>query len=98
MSGFGIRGLVAKPPTGEGASSGARDLQFFSVNGRPVDIPNFTRAIGDAWRNFDHLGKKPAVALDVKLPNSMFDVNLSPDKREVFMADEARFCDVLKER
>ena len=76
----------------------ARDLQFFSVNGRPVDIPNFTRAIGDAWRNFDHLGKKPAVALDVKLPNSMFDVNLSPDKREVFMADEARFCDVLKER
>ena len=98
MSGFAIKGLVAKPPTGESAVSGARDLQFFSVNGRPVDIPNFTRAISDAWRNFDHLGKKPAVALDINLPNSMFDVNLSPDKREVFMADEAKFCDVLKER
>ncbi|GMH87723.1 hypothetical protein TL16_g10946 [Triparma laevis f. inornata] len=98
MEGFGVKGLVARAPTGELSNNAARDLQFFSVNGRPVDIPNFTKAISDAWRNFDTTGKKPAVVLDVKLPNSMFDVNLSPDKREVFMSDEAVFCEVMREK
>ena len=92
---FSITGLISKPPIGSAKTSSARDLQFYSVNGRPVDIPKFSRSISEVWRGFDNSGKKPACVLNLVLPNSMFDINLSPDKREVFLSEESSLIELL---
>ncbi|KAL7550799.1 hypothetical protein ACHAWF_014007 [Thalassiosira exigua] len=47
-----LTGLVSHAP-GSPHPSTARDVQLFSVNGRPVDLPTVSRVLGDVWRQFD---------------------------------------------
>jgi hypothetical protein len=41
-----------------------------------------SRAVNEVWRTYE-MKHKPAVFLDLRVPPGSFDVNLSPDKREV---------------
>ena len=94
-----IEGMVSNAPNSNERSV-ATEIQFFSINGRPVELPNVTKVIADVWRNFEsaELGKKRAACMiGVYLPNSMFDVNVSPDKREVFFSCESEVCDLVRE-
>lgn len=71
-----ITGLVSNAPSTTN-SSAARDLQFFSVNGRPVELPKVSRVLSDAWRAFDSSdSKRPACILQLSLPNREFDGKL----------------------
>ncbi len=95
-----IEGLISMAPDSVTDRNVARELQFFSLNGRPVEMPKISRAIGDAWRGFDTSSassskRRPACALSITLPNSMCDVNLSPDKREVLLSEEHLLCAIL---
>ena len=117
---FRVEGLVSKAPAATAAPGQplARDLQFFSINGRPVDLPKISRAMGDAWRSYDGGGgggrgagrgtggtasssarkkQRPACILSLFLPNHMYDVNLSPDKREVLLNEESMICDLIRD-
>ena len=89
-----VKGLVSLSPT-DNSDSTAREMQFFAVNGRPVDMPKMSRLLTDVWRGFDNSGKRPACVLNLCLPNSFFDVNLAPDKREVYVSDEDAICETL---
>lgn len=101
-----MEGLVSHSPTSP-HSAAARDLQFFSINGRPVDLPTVSRVLGDVWRLFDPttMGngsgsggrRRPACVLAFTLPNNMYDVNLSPDKREVMFTEEASISELIRE-
>lgn len=98
-SAWTVRGLVSHAPASARPAS-ARDLQFFSVNGRPVDLPSVSRALTDAWRHFDPATegrRRPACVLAFALPNDAFDVNLSPDKREVMFSQGARVDGLVRE-
>ena len=55
MSMWRIEGLISKAPslTSGGKGHLARDIQMFCINGRPVDIPKFSRVVGEVWRSFD---------------------------------------------
>lgn len=94
-----LEGLVSKAPSLTARDgSVARDAQFFSINGRPVELPKVSRAIGEAWRAMEGTNKKrPACVLCVTLPNKEYDVNLSPDKREVLLTHEDAICSVVHE-
>ena len=106
-----VEGLVSKAPAatgGAGRTSGvARALQFFSINGRPVQLSRISNLLGDAWRQFDAVAaakgdaaaaarRRPACVLQFFLPNNMYDVNLSPDKREVLLNEEAKVCELIR--
>ncbi|KAL9184759.1 hypothetical protein ACHAXT_012729 [Thalassiosira profunda] len=101
-----LTGLVSHAPASP-APGAARDLQFFGVNGRPVDLPSVARVLGDAWRLFDPAAadakgggagrKRPACVWAFELPEGAYDVNLSPDKREVLFADEAAVAEAIRE-
>lgn len=105
-----LEGLISYAPTSPHPTN-ARDLQFFSINGRPVDLPSVSRLLGDVWRLFDPSaetkgnGKGSASAgrrrcaciLAFTLPNNMYDVNLSPDKREVMFTEETAMSDLIRE-
>lgn len=98
-------GLISHAPSSPNHPSTARELQFFMINGRPVDLPTVTRVIGDVWRMFDPsestaggVGRRrPACVLSFTLPNSMYDVNLSPDKREVMFTEEEAMSALIRE-
>ncbi len=92
-----IEGMVSNAPNNQRAV--AREIQFFSMNGRPVDLPKISKALAAIWRNFesaDGSKKRPACILGVYLPNSMFDVNVTPDKREVFIQNENEIYSLLQ--
>ncbi|KAL7535382.1 hypothetical protein ACHAXR_006452, partial [Thalassiosira sp. AJA248-18] len=107
-----LEGLISHAPTSRSSHPAtARDLQFFSINGRPVDLPSVSRVLGDVWRLFDPSAevassssssssggrRRPACILAFTLPNNMYDVNLSPDKREVMFTEEVAMSDLLRE-
>uniref|UniRef100_A0A7S3PWP4 DNA mismatch repair protein S5 domain-containing protein n=1 Tax=Chaetoceros debilis TaxID=122233 RepID=A0A7S3PWP4_9STRA len=96
-----IEGLVSKAPSAMNANKKiARDIQFFCVNGRPVELPKMSRVVADAWRNFEVTGgeskKRPACILQIFIPNSQFDINIAPDKREVMFSDENVINEALR--
>ena len=106
-----MTGLISHSPTSPNPGN-ARDMQFFSINGRPVDLPSVSRVIGDVWRTFDpsiEMGgggnnsssgssrKRPACVLAFSLPASMYDVNLAPDKREVMFTEETSIIGCIRE-
>lgn len=95
-----IEGLVSKAPGTESSGKAARDIQVFSINGRPVDLPKVSKIIAEAWRQFETVSgdskKRPACILGMYLPNCMFDVNVSPDKREVLISEEAAVYSAIK--
>jgi DNA mismatch repair ATPase MutL len=77
---WSVEGLISKAPALTARDgSVAREAQFFSISGRPVELPKVSRAIGDAWRAFEGIKKRPACVLCFSLPNNEYDVNLSPD-------------------
>ncbi|CAM9152807.1 unnamed protein product [Pylaiella littoralis] len=88
-----IWGMVSK--AGEGVGRADNDRQFLYLNGRPVDLPKFTRTVSEVWRTYE-MKQKPAFILDLRLPPGTFDVNVTPDKREIFMTGEAKVLDCLK--
>lgn len=67
------------------------------MNGRPVTLTKATKAVNDSWRRHD-LNHKPGFILDLLLPRGSLDVNVTPDKREVFIIQENRILEMLKER
>lgn len=97
-----IEGLVSRAPTSDTRGNAARDIQFFSINGRPVELPKISKVIAEAWRNFETVTgdasskKRPACFLAIYIPSSLFDVNVSPDKREVLLSEETQFHDLLR--
>eukprot|EP00985_Skeletonema_marinoi_P016795 scaffold9069_cov134-Skeletonema_marinoi.AAC.5 len=107
MEKWSMSGLISHSPTSPNPGN-ARDMQFFSINGRPVDLPSVSRVIGDVWRTFDpsiegsgggskRSGRRPACVLAFTLPASMYDVNLAPDKREVMFTEETLIIGCIRD-
>ena len=94
-----VQGLISCSPASPNPHT-AREIHLFSINGRPVDLPNISRLITDVWKVYDSTtgGRRPACVLAFTLPNNAFDVNLSPDKREVMFTEEAAITGLIKEK
>jgi len=77
-----IVGYVSK--IGQGIARGNNSRQFIYVNARPVDLPEFTKALNACWRQYE-MKHKSACVLDIRLPHGSYDVNVTPDKRKTFV-------------
>jgi len=101
-----IEGLVSRAPNACNGGKSARDVQFFTLNGRPVELPRIAKVMSAVWNNFESsclngMGerkrKKPACILRLFLPSKMVDVNLSPNKRQVLITEEKAICEMFRE-
>ncbi len=84
------------------ASSRARIVQYYSINGRVVELPKVTALLKRLWTNASvSMGglkqKKPSALLEFTLPNNAFDINLSPDKKTVLLTHEEELLSVIEE-
>ena len=82
--GVAVSGFVSSPLY----MRGNRQMQHFSVNGRPVKSKIMFAALEQAYANRMMKGRFPACILDVRLEPSLVDVNVHPAKTEVKFAFE----------
>eukprot|EP00798_Chlamydomonas_sp_ICE-L_P008061 gene8061-1297_t len=78
---------------------GDSSRQFFYLNGRPVDLPKATKTLNDVYRSLGSAatsGVRPMVVLNLEIPTTTYDINVTPDKRKVFMEAEGQLVAALE--
>ncbi|XP_054722911.1 mismatch repair endonuclease PMS2-like [Uloborus diversus] len=90
---FRIEGFISNSTHGEGRS--AADRQFFFIDGRPCDLPKVSKLINEIYHTFNR-SQYPFVLLNVVLTEGSADVNVTPDKRQVFIPEEKLLLAVIK--
>lgn len=88
-----VRGLISKFTLGAGRTGS--DRQYFFVNGRPCNPGKIQKAFNEVYRSFN-VGQSPFIIADFVLPTQACDVNVSPDKRTIFLHSEQNLIQALK--
>lgn len=88
-----VRGHVSRPVHGEGRLT--PDRQMFFVNGRPCGLPQFAKTFNEVYKSYN-FSQSPFIFADIRLDTSMYDVNVSPDKRSILLHDQGTLLDELR--
>ncbi|RFU73573.1 dna mismatch repair [Trichoderma arundinaceum] len=88
-----IIGHVSKPAHGEGRQT--PDRQMFFVNGRPCSLPQLAKTFNEVYRSYNN-SQSPFIFADVQLDTTLYDVNVSPDKRSILLHDQNNLLDTLR--
>lgn len=92
-----IEGLISKASQGRSVA----ERQFFYINGRPVDLPKISKLLNETFRNLSSAAvagtARPMAFLNIELPSNAYDVNVTPDKRKVFLHNEPQVLKFLQE-
>ncbi|CAH1638797.1 unnamed protein product [Spodoptera littoralis] len=86
-------GFISSCAHGSGRSS--TDRQFYFVNSRPCEPTKIIKIINEIYRQYNS-NQYPFVFLNVNLEREAVDVNVTPDKRKVFLTKEKIILDILK--
>ncbi|KAL1721544.1 DNA mismatch repair protein MutL [Schizophyllum commune] len=88
-----VKGLVSKFTVGAGRTG--TDRQFFFVNGRPCDLSKVQKAFNEVYKSFNATQSAFLVA-DFQIPTESCDINVSPDKRTIFLHNETNLIAAFK--
>lgn len=89
-----VDGFLSKAGQGSGRNMG--DRQFFFVNGRPVDMPKVSKLVNEFYKGANSR-QYPIAIMSFTIPEKACDVNVTPDKRKIFLSDEASILHALRE-
>ncbi|RCH97339.1 Mismatch repair endonuclease pms2 [Rhizopus azygosporus] len=90
-----VEGFISRPEWGLGRSSS--DRQYFYVNGRPCILPKMAKALNEIYRSFI-TNQYPFIVANFKIPTDVYDVNVSPDKRTIFIHEENKIAEIIMEQ
>ncbi|KAJ8363841.1 hypothetical protein SKAU_G00126720 [Synaphobranchus kaupii] len=90
---FTIAGFVSQGDHGVGRSS--TDRQFFFINNRPCDPSKVSKLVNEVYHMFNR-HQYPFVALNITVASGCVDVNVTPDKRQVFLQEEKLLLATMK--
>ncbi|KAI8830060.1 hypothetical protein BJ741DRAFT_620990 [Chytriomyces cf. hyalinus JEL632] len=88
-----IKGLISRPSTGMGRNS--NDRQFFYINNRPCDMPKLSRVINEVYKTYNS-HQYPMLVWNLLMEPNMYDVNVSPNKRTIFLHNERTVFENIK--
>ncbi|KAB0792495.1 hypothetical protein PPYR_14454 [Photinus pyralis] len=90
---FNFELLISSASHGSGRST--NDRQFFYVNERPCEPNKISKLINDTYKQFNP-NQFPFVFLNVVMEKLFVDVNVTPDKRQIFLEKEKLLLATLK--
>ncbi|GAA5974445.1 hypothetical protein JCM11641_003218 [Rhodosporidiobolus odoratus] len=88
-----VKGLISKPSSPHGRTAGNR--QFYYINGRPFSPSKVGKAVNEVYKSFN-AQQFPTVVADFQLATDAYDVNVSPDKRTIFLHSEGNLIAAMK--
>lgn len=89
-----IKGFISKCDSSFGRSKS--DRQYFFLNNRPCEMKKLSRFINEIYHNFNR-NQYPFVLFDIKINRNYVDINVTPDKREVLIANDEKIYEIIKE-
>ncbi|BGP33218.1 ATP-binding mismatch repair protein [Rhodotorula toruloides] len=90
-----VKGMISKPSAPHGRTTSNR--QFFYINGRPFSPSKIAKAVNEVYKSYNS-NQFPVVVADFQLAPDAYDVNVSPDKRTIFLHSETNLILALKEQ
>jgi len=90
---YDITGFISNIVHGNGRS--APDRQFYFVNCRPVDIQKLQKLVNEVYHQFNRY-QYPFVVLNIKTNLDRVDINVTPNKRQVFVEHEKHLLVIVK--
>jgi DNA mismatch repair protein PMS2 len=88
-----VRGHISRPVFGEGRQT--PDRQMFFVNSRPCGLPQIGKAFNEVYKSFN-VSQSPFIFADFQMDTNAYDVNVSPDKRQILLHDAGAMIESLK--
>ncbi|KAL6948662.1 hypothetical protein ACO0QE_001135 [Hanseniaspora vineae] len=89
-----LSGCISKHTFGCGRTS--KDKQFVFINKRPVDYPKIVNVINEVYKTFNNV-QFPFFVLNFEMNANLLDLNVTPDKRTVFVNNEPSFLSNLRD-
>ncbi|GFR71542.1 mismatch repair endonuclease PMS2 [Elysia marginata] len=90
---FRIEGFVSKCEHGQGRSSS--DRQFIFINKRPCDSAKIVKIVNEVYHSYNR-HQNPFIAINIAMDKDSVDVNVTPDKRQIFVEGERLLLAILK--
>ncbi|GJJ71777.1 DNA mismatch repair protein PMS2 [Entomortierella parvispora] len=94
-TGISLTGYISSPNFGKGRS--AADRQYLYINGRPCVLPKISRVINEVYHSFN-TNQSPFLVANLILPTASYDVNVSPDKRTIFLHNERMLVEEIRNK
>ncbi|KAJ6188274.1 DNA mismatch repair protein C-terminal [Penicillium mononematosum] len=93
LSKIQVRGHISRPVFGEGRQT--PDRQMFFVNSRPCGLPQIQKAFNEVYKSFN-VSQSAFIFADFLMDTNAYDVNVSPDKRQILLHDAGAMIESLK--
>ncbi|XP_033756815.1 mismatch repair endonuclease PMS2-like isoform X2 [Pecten maximus] len=90
---FRLEGYISPCVHGQGRSSA--DRQYFFINKRPCDSPKLSKVVNEVYHQYNR-HQYPFVVLQVTMATDAIDVNVTPDKRQIFLQEEKHLLATIK--
>jgi DNA mismatch repair protein MutL len=90
---FKIEGFISNCSHGQGRN--APDRQYIYVNKRPCDHSRITKLINECYHKFNRT-QYPMFVLNIYLDSRDVDVNVTPDKLQMFLKNESALLAIIK--
>ncbi|KAK9915857.1 hypothetical protein WJX75_005272 [Coccomyxa subellipsoidea] len=96
--GISMHGFVSRASASFGKLAGER--HYFFLNGRPVNLPKFSKVLMDTYRIYTSCGNtanvRPTAFIDIRLPKDSYDINVTPDKRKALIHQEQSLLEAFQ--
>ncbi|CAA9995215.1 unnamed protein product [Nesidiocoris tenuis] len=90
---FELEGLISSCSHGSGRS--APDRQYYFINSRPCDPSKVSKAVNDVYHKYN-VHQYPFIFMNIKVTKESVDVNVTPDKRQIFINQEKALVAIVK--
>ncbi|VVC28050.1 DNA mismatch repair protein, C-terminal,DNA mismatch repair protein family,DNA mismatch repair [Cinara cedri] len=90
---FELDGYVSSCDHSSGRSS--KDRQFYFINSRPCEPLKVVRAVNEVYHQYNQ-SQYPFVYLNITIARDEVDINVTPDKRQIFLSNENYLVSLVK--
>ncbi|XP_073968563.1 mismatch repair endonuclease PMS2 isoform X2 [Rhodnius prolixus] len=90
---FNLSGYISSCAHGMGRST--TDRQFYFINSRPCEPTKVIKVVNEIYHQFN-VHQSPFVYLNITVAKDSVDVNVTPDKRQIFLNHEKLLVAIVK--